>query len=326
MSKNRGKKPVKKTIVLALGGNALIKKGQKGTISEQFDNTIRSMQKIIPLIKSGHKIIITHGNGPTIGHMMIRVEAGLKEAPYVPLGICVADSQGGLGYMIELCLHNVLFRKKIKRKIITLITPVLVSKDDKSFQNPTKPIGPFYSKKEAEKMKKIHDDWIIKEDKTRGYRRVVPSPLPLEIVNKNIIKNLVDKDYIIIAAGGGGIPVIYRKDKTLKGVPAVIDKDRTAAILARDVKADLLMILTAEDKVYLNYKKKNQKPLNVLTLEEAKKYLEKGHFPDGSMGPKIEAAITFLENGGEKVIICDLEKANEAFKGKAGTRIIKNKK
>lgn len=314
---------MKKTIVLALGGNALIKKGQKGTISEQFDNTIESVEKIMPLIKAGHKIIITHGNGPTIGHMMIRVEAGLKEAPYVPLGICVADSQGGLGYMIELCLHNILFKEKIKRKIITLITPVLVSENDESFQNPTKPIGPFYSKEEAEKMKEIHDDWVIKEDKARGYRRVVPSPLPLEIINKDVIKKLIKENFIVIAAGGGGIPVIYRKNKTLKGVPAVIDKDRTAAILAKDIKADLLMILTAVEKVCLNYGEENQKALDILTVKEAKKYLKEGHFPDGSMGPKIEAAIDFLEHGGKEVIICDLVKADEALKGKTGTKIIK---
>ncbi|MBL7101070.1 MAG: carbamate kinase [Nanoarchaeota archaeon] len=311
----------KKKIVIALGGNAIIKKGQKGTISEQFDNTIESLEHILPLIKKGHKIILTHGNGPTIGHMMIRVEAGLKQAPYIPLGLCVADSQGGLGYMIELCLNNLLYKEKVNKKVITLITPVLVSPKDKSLKNPSKPIGPFYTQEEAKKMKKLHEEWIIKEDAGRGYRRVVPSPIPLDIINKNVIKKMVDEGYIVIAAGGGGVPVIHRKDGTLKGIPAVIDKDRTAAILARDIKADTLMILTAVDKVALNYGKEEQKDLDKLTVKEAKKYFEQGHFLPGSMGPKIEAAISFLEEGGKEVIICALEKADEALKGEAGTKI-----
>ncbi|MDP2908746.1 MAG: carbamate kinase [Nanoarchaeota archaeon] len=313
----------KKRIVLALGGNAIIKKGQKGTISEQFDNTIESMQRILPLIKQGHHIVLTHGNGPTVGHMMIRVEAGLKQAPYVPLGICVADSQGGLGYMIELCLHNVLYKEGINKKVITLITPVLVSEKDKAFKRPDKPIGPFYTEKQAKMMRKKHEDWVIVQDAGRGYRRVVPSPTPLEIINKEVIKRMVDDGYIVIAAGGGGVPVVHREDGTLKGVPAVIDKDRTAAILGRDVKADTLMILTAVEKVCLNYGKEEQRELDKMTLSEAKKYLKQGQFPAGSMMPKIEAAISFLKSGGKEVIICALEKADQALKGKTGTRITK---
>ncbi|MBM3200735.1 carbamate kinase, partial [Candidatus Woesearchaeota archaeon] len=231
----------KRRIIIALGGNALIKKGQEGTVHEQFDNTLESMRNILPIIKQGHKIIITHGNGPTIGHMMIRVEAGMKQAPYVPLGLCVADSQGGLGYMIELCLYNVLYKEGINKKVITLITPVLVSEKDSSFNNPTKPIGIFYTEKQAKIMKKRHKEWVIVEDAGRGYRRVVPSPEPLEVINKEVIKKMVDEGYIVIAAGGGGVPVIHREDGTLKGVPAVIDKDRTAAILGKEVKADTLM-------------------------------------------------------------------------------------
>jgi len=313
----------KRKIVIALGGNAIIKKGQRGTFQEQFDNTRESIDRILPIIKQGHDIILTHGNGPTIGHMMIRVEAGLKQAPYLPLGLCVADSQGGLGYMIELVLSNKLFKRKIKKKVITVITPVLVAKDDPAFKNPSKPIGPFYTKEQAEKMRKLHGEWVIKEDAGRGYRRVVPSPQPLKIVNSDTIRKMVKEKFIVIAAGGGGIPVIYRKDKTLKGVPAVIDKDRTAAILARDIKADTLMILTAVDKVALNYGKEEQKDLDKLTIKDAKKYLKEGHFAQGSMKPKIESAITFLKNGGKEVIICALEKADKALKGKAGTKITK---
>ena len=314
----------KKKIVIALGGNAIIKKGQKGTISEQFDNTIESLEHILPLIKKGYNIILTHGNGPTIGHMMIRVEAGLKQAPYIPLGLCVADSQGGLGYMIELCLNNILYKEKINKKVITLITPVLVSEKDKELNNPSKPIGPFYTKQQAERMRKIHKEWVIKEDAGRGYRRVVPSPIPLKIINKDVIKKMVDEGYIVIAAGGGGVPVIHRKDGTLKGIPAVIDKDRTAAILSNDIKADTLMILTVVDKVCLNYGKEEQKELDKLSVKEAKEYLKQGHFLPGSMKPKIEAAISFLEQGGKEVIICALEKADKALEGKTGTRITKN--
>jgi carbamate kinase len=313
----------KRKIVIALGGNAIIKKGQKGTVHEQFDNTLESMQQILPLIKAGHKIILTHGNGPTVGHMMIRVEAGMKQVPYVPLGICVADSQGGLGYMIELCLHNVLYKAGINKKVITLITPVLVSEKDPSFEHPTKPIGPFYNEKQAKVMKKRHEDWTIIQDAGRGFRRVVSSPIPLEIINKEVIKRMVDEGFIVIAAGGGGIPVIHKKDGTLKGLPAVIDKDRTAAILASEVKADTLMILTAVDKVYINYGKEEQKALDKIRLKDAVKYLKQGQFPEGSMGPKIEAAISFLKHGGKEVIICALEKADEALKGKTGTRIVK---
>ncbi|MBU4501757.1 MAG: carbamate kinase, partial [Nanoarchaeota archaeon] len=281
----------KRKIVIALGGNAIVKKGQKGDFHQQFDNTRESMRRILPLIKEGHQIIITHGNGPTIGHMMIRVEAGLKRAPYLPLGLCVADSQGGLGYMIELVLENILFKEKIKKEVITMITPVLVSKDDKAFKNPTKPIGLFYSKRQAGIMKRKHKEWIIKEDAGRGYRRVVPSPKPLKITNISMIQKMVEEGYIVIAAGGGGIPVIHRKDKTLKGVPAVIDKDLTAAILAKEVKADTLMILTAIDKVSLNYGKKDQIDLDKMSVKECKKYMKEGHFAEGSMQPKIEAAI-----------------------------------
>ncbi len=227
--------------------------------------------------------------------------------------------------MIELCLHNALLKAGIDKKIISLITPVLVSAEDEAFQNPTKPIGSFYTKEEAEKIKQIHKAWIIKEDKVRGFRRVVPSPIPLEIINKEVIKKMVNEGYIVIAAGGGGIPVIHREDGTLKGVPAVIDKNRTAAILGRDIGADTLMILTAVDKVYLNYGSEKQKGLDAMTIGQARRYLGKNHFPEGSMGPKIEAAITFLEQGGKEVIICALKEPDLALTGNAGTKIIKDK-
>jgi len=315
---------MKKKIVVALGGNALLKKGSTGDIKEQFRNTTEALEEgVMPLIKKGHNVVITHGNGPVVGHIALRVEAGLKlNAPYMPLDICGADSQGGIGYMIEMCMRNLLLKHKIKRSVATLVTPVLVSKDDESFKNPTKPIGNFYTKEDAERLAKEHDDWTVKEDAGRGWRRVVPSPKPLEIINNKAVQEMVDHGFITIAAGGGGVPVI-KEDGTLKGVSAVIDKDLTAAVLANNIKADLLMILTAVDKVALDYNKPAQKNLDSMTLKEAKKYLAEGQFPAGSMGPKIEAAINFIQAGGKEVIICANEKAHLALDGKAGTRIVK---
>ena len=314
---------MKKTLVIALGGNALIRKGQEGTIKEQFANTNEALKDILPLIAAGHRIVITHGNGPVVGFLMLRIEAGEKYAhvPYSPLGIAVADSQGGIGYIIKNSLDNLLFLNKIDRKAVTLLTQVLVDKDDPSFQNPTKPIGPFYSKEEADALS-TKKDWVLKEDAGRGYRRVVPSPFPLKIIETEAILKLLKDNFIVIAAGGGGIPVIYREDKTLKGVPAVIDKDLASAVLATEIKADTLLILTAVEKVLLHHHTPQEKALDTLTVKEAQKYLKEGHFPPGSMGPKIEAAVHFLTHGGKEVIIGSIEKAKDAFEGRSGTRII----
>lgn len=313
-----------KTIVVALGGNALIKKGQEGTISEQFDNTIEAMKGIIGLIKMGYKVVITHGNGPIVGYSVLRVEKSEGIAPYLPLGICVADTQGGIGYMIALCLKNVLRKEKIDKEVVAVVTQVLVDANDPSFKNPTKPIGPFYSEQDA-KILKEKKGWDIIEDSGRGWRRVVPSPFPKGIIEKEAIKFLLAKGFIVIAAGGGGIPVKVREEdnELLKGVPAVIDKDLASYALAKELKADLLMILTSVDKVAINFNKPNQKFLDTIKLKELDKLIREGHFPPGSMGPKIEAAKLFLENGGKEVVICSLENALNALEGKAGTRITK---
>ena len=313
-------KKKKKTAVVALGGNAITREGERDTILRQFANTRESLSGIVELIKDGYNLAITHGNGPQVGNAVLRVELAKGKATYLPLQICVADTEGGIGYMIEQCLENRLKDEKIKRDVVTIVTQAVVDKDDPSIKNPTKFIGQFYSKKHAQEFIEERD-WVMKEDSRRGWRRVVPSPVPLEIVEKKTIKNLVNKGTIVIAAGGGGVPV-YREDGELNGLDAVIDKDRASAVLARDIGAELLLILTGVEKVALHFGTRKQKNLRKLSLKDARRYLTDGHFPPGSMGPKIEAAIQFLESGGKEVIITSIEKAFQSVKKKAGTRIV----
>ena len=310
-----------KTAVIALGGNAITRESEEGDIGQQFINTRKSLVGVVDLIERGYQLVITHGNGPQVGNALIRVEASRHLVPPLPLEIIVADLQGGMGYMIEQSLQNELNRRGIKRSVTTIVTQVIVDKNDPSILNPTKFVGPFYTREEVEKLRKERG-WIIKEDPGRGYRRVVPSPHPLEIVEKEVIKTLFGAGVIVIASGGGGIPVYRREEGTLEGIDGVIDKDRTAAVLARDVGAEELINLTAVEKVALNFRKENQIDLDKLTVREAKRYLAEGHFPPGSMGPKIESAIDFLESGGKRVIITSVEKLVEAIEGKTGTRIV----
>jgi carbamate kinase len=311
----------KKTAVIALGGNAITRKDEEDTIPHQFSNTRASLSGIVELIKVGYNVAITHGNGPQVGNAILRVELARGKAPILPLGICVADTEGGMGYMIEQSLQNRLLREGIKRDVVTIVSQVLVDPNDPSIDNPTKFIGQFYTKEEALKFE-FERSWIMKQDSGRGYRRVVPSPLPKEIVEKQTIKTLVNSGVIVITAGGGGIPVYKEFDGRLEGIDAVIDKDRASAVLARDIQAKLLLILTEVEKVALNFGTPQEKFLEKMNLSEAKKYLKEGHFPAGSMGPKIEAAIQFLESGGEEVIITSILQAYQAVKGKAGTKIV----
>ncbi|MCJ7578278.1 MAG: carbamate kinase [candidate division Zixibacteria bacterium] len=312
-----------KTAVVALGGNAITKKGEEDTVARQFANTRESLEGIVLLIKDGYNLAITHGNGPQVGNAILRVELARGRAPILPLGVCVADTEGGMGYMIEQSLENRLKKEKIKRDVATIVTQVIVDKDDPSISHPTKFIGQFYTKEEAKKLAK-ENGWVVKEDRGKMWRRVVSSPIPLEIVEKKTIKTLVQNGIIVIAAGGGGIPVYVENDGKFEGVDAVIDKDRASAILARDIGAELLLILTEVEKVALNFGTLLQIDLNKLTVEEARKYLKEGHFPPGSMGPKIEAAIQFLESGGKEVIITSIPKAYDSVKKKnAGTRIVR---
>jgi len=310
-----------KTAVVALGGNAISKEGEEDSIPKQFENTQKSLASVVELIKEGYNLAITHGNGPQVGNAILRVELSKEKAPILPLYICVADTEGGMGFMIEQCLKNRLQKEKIEREVVTLITQVIVDKNDPAIKNPSKFIGQFYLKEEAEKFAKERG-WVVKKDSNRGYRRVVPSPIPKEIVEKKTIKSLVENGVVVIASGGGGIPVFYNENGTLQGMEGVIDKDRASAVLARDIRAELLLILTGVEKAFLNFGTLLQKELDKITLAGAKQFLAEGHFPPGSMGPKIEAAISFLESGGKEVIITSIEKAYEAVLGKAGTRIV----
>ncbi len=309
-----------KTAVIALGGNAITRQDIEDTIANQFANTRNSLDGLIDLIREGYKIAITHGNGPQVGNAILRVELARGKAPILPLGICVADTEGGMGYMIGQSLHNRLKREKIDREVMTIITQVEVDPDDPELGNPRKYIGQFYNAQEAH-LFETERNWVMKEDSGRGWRRVVPSPIPKAIIEARSIKQLVGSGTIVIAAGGGGIPVYYEEDGTLEGIDAVIDKDRASALLAREIGAEMLVILTGVNKVAINFGKENEKRLDRMTLSQAKQYLSEGHFPPGSMGPKIEAAIDFLEQGGERVVISSIERAAEAVLGDAGTTI-----
>jgi len=309
-----------KKAIIALGGNALIKKGQKGTIYEQFANTRNLSNSVVNIIKDGWNIVLTHGNGPQVGAILLQNNMTRDFLPPMPLGVCVAESQGLIGYMIQQTLYNALIKKGIYKPVVSILTQVIVDKNDPSFKNPTKPIGPYYDKDKLDELRE--DGYTLKKIKD-SYRIVVPSPDPKSIVERDVIKKLLDQGMLVIAIGGGGMPVIEKKEGDLDGVEAVVDKDLASECLAEEIDADLLVLLTNVEKVFLNYDSEDRKPIDKITLGEIKKYYNKGEFPPGSMGPKILAAIRFLESGGEKVIISHVDKGYEAFKGKTGTLITK---
>lgn len=314
---------MRKTAVVALGGNALLRGNEIGTIQQQEKNTYDTCINLIKLLKQDYNIVITHGNGPQVGNIMLRNEAGYNtyKIPKMPLDICVADSQGGIGYMIERQMKNILTENKIRRNVVTIVTQVLVDKNDPAFDNPSKPIGPFYLKEEADLLARINN-FVFKEDaRKRGWRRVVASPEPKDILNKKIIKDLVRKGNIVIAAGGGGVPVYQDKDKKLYGVEAVIDKDFASALLANEIEADEFFILTDVPKVYINFNKPNQQQLDYIKVSDAKKYYKAGEFGAGSMGPKILAAINFVEHGGKETVITESTQLGDPS---CGTRIIQD--
>ena len=308
-------------IVIALGGNALGKNPQ-----EQLSLLEDVAKIIVSLVKEGNQIVLTHGNGPQVGQILLAMDYsanGEVKTPDMPFAECGSMSQGYIGYQLQQCLQDELERQHIKKDCATLITQVLVDPSDDAFNNPTKPIGMFYSKEEADEITRDKGFQFV-EDAGRGYRRVVPSPKPIDIIEKRVISQLVDNDNIVIACGGGGIPVIKTdKIELLEGVAAVIDKDRSAALLAREINADILLILTAIDKVYLNYNTDKQIALDRLTVTDAKDYIREGHFAKGSMLPKIEACIDFVNgNPSKKAIIGSLEEASLAIKGTSGTIIV----
>jgi carbamate kinase len=303
-----------KTVVIALGGNAIMPKGQM-SISSQFRNAKEAVHKILPIVKKNH-VVLTHGNGPQVGNILIRVEEALGKAYPIPLSVAVAESEGELGYIIEQSLVNTLAKHRIKKPVISVLTQVLVDKYDPAFKNLTKPVGPFYSRQEAKAMK--NKGLAVREEKGKGWRRVVASPKPKEIIEAKIIKDIAKKA-IIIAAGGGGIPVVREKG-IYKGIDAVIDKDLASSCLARSIKADELLILTDVPNAYLNFRQKCEEPIKKLTIKEAKNLIAKNHFGQGTMLPKVQAAVEFAEAGG-KAAITNIQNAELALKGKAGTLI-----
>ena len=310
----------KKIAVVALGGNALLRGNELGTIQQQEKNTYNTCIHLLKLIDEGYEIVITHGNGPQVGNIMLRNEAGYREykIPQMPLDICVADSQGGIGYMIERQIKNILREFKIRKNVVTVITQVIVDKNDPAFLEPSKPVGRFYLKEEAELLSRSGGLLFTEDPGKRGWRRVVPSPDPIEIINKKIIRDLVRRGNIVIAAGGGGVPVIRDEKKNLLGVEAVIDKDLASSLLAKEIGAEVFFILTDVPNVYLNFHKPNQKALEKISVTEAEEYFKAGEFSDGSMGPKILAAIQFIKGGGKETIITE---STQLGNPESGTRI-----
>jgi carbamate kinase len=306
-------------IVAALGGNAIIKKGEQGTFAQQFRNTYESMGYIAHLIRAGHQVVLTHGNGPQVGFIMIQVEAAAGKVPTAPLHVDVAQSQGSMGYMIAQSLINQLKEHNIDTCVAAVMTQVLVNRDDRAMKQPTKPVGAFYTRQRAAELERLGH--TVVEDSGRGWRRVVPSPRPIRIIETDIIKELVQARTIVVACGGGGIPVAEENGGALNGVDAVIDKDLASSLLAVEIKADVLMFMTTVERVALNYGTPQQIDLERLSLAEAQQYLREGQFPPGSMGPKIEAAVEFVENGGDRAVVCRPEFVVEALAGRAGTVI-----
>jgi carbamate kinase len=311
----------RRRIVVAFGGNALIKKGQEGTQWEQQENARETATMLMPLVRAGHEIVLVHGNGPQVGNILIQVEEAVNKVPPLGLDVCVAASEGSIGYLLEMALLNALRREKIRRQVLTIVTEVLVDQEDEGFRRPTKPIGPFYTRFRSEFL--IHKQgWNMIEDSGRGWRKVVPSPRPLEIIQMPAIKEAAGAGHLVIAGGGGGIPVYRDADGELKGVEAVIDKDYTAGLVAAGIDADLFVILTGVDQVSLNFGKPDETRLRRMTVREARGHLEAGQFPDGSMGPKVRAGLDFVERGGREVMITSAAKLASAVKGRAGTRIV----
>jgi len=313
----------KQLVVVALGGNAILQPGQKGTFEEQMSNVHVTCEQLAKMVESGeYKVVVTHGNGPQVGNLLLQNEAGKEVAAPMPLFVCGAESQGLIGLMIQQNLGNLLAASgKGDIPIATVVTQVVVSKDDQAFTNPTKPVGPFYNEGEAKALES-EKGYDVREDAGRGWRRVVPSPDPIEINEKAAIRQLVDARSIVIASGGGGIPVV-RENGALKGVDAVIDKDLAGERLAVDVGASIFMILTDVDSVRLNYNTPEEKAISSMTVAEANAYRDEGHFAKGSMEPKVRAAVRFIESGGSKAIITSLDKAFDALAGSAGTTITK---
>lgn len=309
-----------KTALIAIGGNSLIRAGEKGTVAEQLANTRRTATALVRLIRDGYRLVITHGNGPQVGADLLRSERASDQVPSLTLDVCGAATQGEIGYMLGQALRDELNATGLKTLVSCVITQTVVDEHDPAMLHPTKPIGPFYSREEAENRQRTLG-WHIVEDASRGYRRVVASPEPIEIVELEVIRDLVNDGVLVIACGGGGIPVV-RREQGIQGVEAVIDKDRASALLALELGVDLFAISTDVDRVYLDYKKATQRPLEFVTESELQSHYDVGHFPPGNMGPKIESVLRFLHSGGREAIVTCYEQLHAALTRNAGTHVV----
>ncbi|MEN8222915.1 MAG: carbamate kinase [Acidobacteriota bacterium] len=312
-----------KLALIAFGGNAMLASGEKGTAKEQYRNAKKAASLMVDIVKKGYELIIVHGNGPQVGNVLLQMEGSATTVPPFPLDVCDAMTEGSMGYMLEKAILNELRKQSIDKEVVTLLTQVIVDREDKAFDNPTKPIGPFYNKFRAGQLVK-ENHWTMVEDAGRGFRRVVPSPKPIDIVPKRAIRGMVEKGIIVVAAGGGGIPVFLNSSGYVEGVEAVIDKDFASSLISKEAGVDLFIILTGVDRVVENFGKPDAVPLKVIDIKKAEKMLEDGQFPPGSMGPKISASIDYIKNGGSEVLITSAEKLRAALIGRSGTRIVKD--
>ncbi len=312
---------MEKLVVIAVGGNSLIKDSSHMSVLDQYLAAGETSTHIAGIVQEGYRVVITHGNGPQVGFILLRSELAKDILHQVPLDSCVADTQGAIGYQVAQTLANEFKRRKMSRAVATVVTQVVVDRDDPAFENPAKPIGPFYSEEDAKHHAQA-EGWVVREDAGRGWRRVVASPEPRRIVETDAIAALLEKDIIVVAVGGGGIPVIETEDGSLRGVPAVIDKDKASCLLATNLEAELFIISTAVDKVALDFGKPGERHIDTMTVAEARAFMAQGHFAPGSMKPKIQAAIDFLDNGGKRVIITQPHLLEQALAGETGTHIV----
>ncbi len=310
-----------KLVVVAIGGNSLIKDSQHASVRDQYQSVVETGKHLVKMLQMGYRLVITHGNGPQVGFILRRSELASSELHMVPLDSCGADTQGAIGYHIQMAMQNELRKQGMRGTVVSVVTQVLVDRDDPAFDHPAKPIGSFMDRETAEKYQR-EKNWDVLEDAGRGYRRVVASPRPQKIIEFDAIKALVEQDMVVVAAGGGGIPVVRDEHGDLAGVEAVIDKDTASSLLARKLKADLFIISTAVDKVCLNFGTPDQKTLDRMTAAEAKAYIEAGHFAPGSMLPKIQAMIEFIEATGHEGLITNPQHLALALEGKTGTRVV----
>lgn len=314
--------PIRKPIVLvAMGGHAFMQAGEKGTIEEHERNAVSIARILMSLVEKEYHLVITHGNGPQVGNLVLQHERSKDDTPAMPLDVLVAMTEGSLGYVLQQSLLNELRKRQIRRYVVTVVTQVLVDEADPAFKTPSKPIGPFLTKEDAERRRDTLG-WVIQEDPRRGFRRVVASPRPVRVIQRDMIREAARMNHIVIACGGGGIPIKKERDGSYAGVEAVIDKDLTSSVLAADIGAALLIILTAVPQVLVDYGKPTERPLGAVTLEQLEALHAEGQFPPGSMGPKIEAAMQFLNNGGRRALITNPDSLPQAIEGRAGTHIV----